>query len=203
MTQDLRKIFPSCPGCLVESLPDGKPVPALIALAVWEEKNYDAIGRILSAYEENADVKKHRRGFSQKCSTLHSDVKKGKMTSGSPREKGVCILCGGEKEGVPAQKDAAISFFRSFRKLLGMEEKHTIACNACLPLCLPKRAVFEKSLSRHRLYAMGFVFFLLAGSAAFGSFPLWLLLPSAAGAAIILLLPFGRYFPAFKTSDGK
>ena len=50
MTQDLRKIFPSCPGCLVESLPDGKPVPALIALAVWEEKNYDAIGRILSAY---------------------------------------------------------------------------------------------------------------------------------------------------------
>lgn len=118
-------------------------------------------------------------------------------------EQGGCILCGGEKQGVPAEKDAAISSARKLRRLFGMAERHTVACDACLPLCLEKRKAFEKNLLRYRLYAGIFVLVLIAGSVAFGGFSLWLLVPAIIGSLIILLLPYGRYFPKFETNGKK
>lgn len=118
-------------------------------------------------------------------------------------EKGICILCGGEKQGAPAIKDTAISSARKLRKLLGMEERHTIACSTCLPMCAGKRAAFEKMLARYRLYAISFVLVLIIGSAVLGGFSLWLILPVIIGAAIILLLPYGYYFPKFEITEKK
>jgi hypothetical protein len=124
-----------------------------------------------------------------------------KKTLDKNLENGVCVLCGGEKTGAPAVKDAAISFARHVRKLLGMAERHTVACSDCLPRCIEKRAAFEKMIKSYRLYAIVFVLVLAAGSAAYGGFTVWIALPAIIGAAIILLLPYGHYFPKFQNNN--
>ncbi|VVC01825.1 Uncharacterised protein [uncultured archaeon] len=121
----------------------------------------------------------------------------GKKTPDKKPEKGLCVLCGAEKEGAPARKDCAIAVARHLRKALGMPGRHTVACAGCLASCIERRAAFESMLSRYRLYAAAFALVLAAGSAAYGAFTVWIALPALIGAAIIMLLPYGRYFPDF------
>lgn len=130
-------------------------------------------------------------------------MKRKERANSAKKEEGICILCGGDKEGAPAEKDAAVSSARFLRSILGMAERHSVACKACLPLCLEKRRAFEKNLQRYRLYAGIFVLALVAGSAAFRGFSLFVLFPAIIGAAIILLLPYGRYFPKFRANEEK
>jgi len=118
-------------------------------------------------------------------------------------ERGVCVLCGAEAQGTPAKKDAVISLARRMRAILGMAERHSIACENCLQLALEKRKRFERSLKSYRIYAIGFFLFVIAGSLAFNRLDPRILLPALFGALIIVLLPYGYYFPAFESSGEK
>lgn len=113
------------------------------------------------------------------------------------QEKGICILCGGEKKGVAAKGDAAISLARKIRRLFGRKERHTIACSACIPLCKGRRAAFERYENRHRQYAALFFAFVIVGGMAFGRLEPLLIIPATAGAMVIYLVSFGSYFPSF------
>ncbi len=118
-------------------------------------------------------------------------------------ESGVCVLCGSEAEGAPAKKDAAISLARKMRSLFGMGVHHSVACKNCLPLALEKRQRFERSLKSYRMYSVAFILLVVGGSVAFRSLDLRIAIPGAIGAAIIMLLPYGYYFPAFEITEKK
>ncbi len=113
-------------------------------------------------------------------------------------EEGVCVLCGGQKPGIPAKKDFAIMFARRMRQVLGQPERHSTACENCIETCLQRRKAFEKEERLSFIIAAAFFFMVVAGGAYFKQFELWLFAPAILGAAIILLLPYGKYFPAFK-----
>ena len=112
-------------------------------------------------------------------------------------EDGICILCGGEKKGGPAKKDIAIAFARGVRRLLRMEEHHTVACSRCIDACRAKRAAFEAEMKTARIFALIFFAGVCAGGFYFKSAGAWIFVPAALGSAIILLLPYGKYFPKF------
>jgi len=133
------------------------------------------------------------------------DGKAGRLPSKAPSrlEEGICILCGGEKKGFPAKKDLAISAARKMRSLLKMEERRTIACERCLPTCLAKRAKFEHEKRNYIIVAGVFVLTVVAGGFYFKRLEGWLAVPALLGAAIILLLPYGKYFPSFEISERK
>ena len=84
------------------------------------------------------------------------------------------------------------------RAVLRMEPRHTIACRYCLPMCAGKRKAFEKTLKSYQIGAAAFVLLVAAGALVYGTLTIWLALPALLGAAIMLLLPYGSYFPAFE-----
>jgi hypothetical protein len=115
-------------------------------------------------------------------------------------EDGVCVLCGGELPGIPTKKDLAIAFARKIRQAFRMEPHHSVACRRCLPACLQKRAAFESEMRLSRIFALVLFAAVLAGGVYFGSFTVWTFLPAILGSAIILLLPYGKYFPEFPSA---
>lgn len=115
-------------------------------------------------------------------------------------EDGVCVLCGGELPGVPAQKDLAISFARKIQQAFKMEEHHSVACKRCLPACIQKRAAFEGEMRISRIFALVFCAAVISGGIYFGGFSAWTFVPAIIGSAIILLLPYGKYFPKFPSA---
>ena len=124
--------------------------------------------------------------------------KAGNMPEG---EDGVCILCGREVRGIPARADMAIRAARKMREMLGMEPRHTVACADCFHLCREKRLSFEKSVKKWRIGAAAFVLLLLCGALFYGRLEPWLAAPALAGAALMLLVPYGNYFPAFEGAE--
>ncbi|MEM2138108.1 MAG: hypothetical protein QW568_03395 [Candidatus Anstonellaceae archaeon] len=116
-------------------------------------------------------------------------------------ESGTCVLCGQEKNGIPAKQDAIVSAARKARRLLKIQPKRTIACSECLPECKKKRAEFEKKLRGYRIGAAVFFLILLAGSLAYGAFGLRTVLAGLVGAAAIAILPYAKYFPRFETTE--
>ena len=118
-------------------------------------------------------------------------------------EEGFCILCGAQKQGVPARQDFAISSFRKARELLRLPAHHAVACEKCLPLCIEKRKAFEKRQKNYQMGAGIFFILVFAGSLAFRRFDLGLFVPAILGAVIILLLPYGYYSPKFEISERK
>ena len=96
-----------------------------------------------------------------------------KSTAGKSRqgmEKGVCIICGKEAEGIQAKPDTIILAIRNLRQLLGMEPRHTIVEKAHLAEAQKKRERFDKKVSEHRIWAIIVFFLLIGGSAAMGGF---------------------------------
>jgi len=128
-------------------------------------------------------------------------MKKAAHAPKEGQEEGVCILCGGEKYGYPAKVDLPISLARKAREILRMEMRHSIACKKCLPLCTEKRVKFEKELRNYRIGAAVFALVVIAGGFYFKRAELWLAVPVILGGAIMLLLPYGRYFPIFSPQD--
>ncbi|MCX8195050.1 MAG: hypothetical protein N3G22_03020 [Candidatus Micrarchaeota archaeon] len=122
-----------------------------------------------------------------------------KGVAGERDKQGICVLCGSVGEGVPAAPDFAISSARKIRKLLGMEERHTIACEKCLQACIQKREKFERMNRNYRIYAALFFLLVFGGSTALRGFDARILLPALLGCAIILLLPYGHYSPKFES----
>ncbi|MCX8198323.1 MAG: hypothetical protein N3F07_04005 [Candidatus Micrarchaeota archaeon] len=116
----------------------------------------------------------------------------------SQKESGICILCGGEKKGYPAKVDLPIYLARKAREALRLPPRHSIACESCFSSCVKKRQEFEKKLRSYRLGAALFAALTIIGGAMFGRLELWLAVPSILGAGIILLLPYGSYFPSFQ-----
>jgi len=125
---------------------------------------------------------------------------KGSDTGNPQLEEGICVLCGGRKTGVPAQKDFAIRFARWLRRTLGTGEAHSIACKSCLAACARKRDAFESEMRLGRIFAVLFFIVFLAGGVYFGGFGMWTFVPAIIGSIIILLLPYGKYFPKFQGS---
>ena len=124
----------------------------------------------------------------------------GKGGNKAKAERGVCILCGREMPGAAARQDLVIMGARKIRSLLRMPPSHTVACADCLPLCAKKRQAFEKSMKNWRIAAAAFVLFMLSGALYYGRLGFWLAAPALVGAAIILLVPYGDYFPAFEAA---
>ncbi|MEM4633787.1 MAG: hypothetical protein QW275_01400 [Candidatus Anstonellaceae archaeon] len=114
-------------------------------------------------------------------------------------EDGICILCGVEKKGYPAKMDFPIRTARKIRELLRLPPRHTIACESCFGMCEEKRRLFEKMVSRYSIYSILFSLMVIAGGIFYSKLELWLLIPAILGSAIMLLLPYGRYFPKFQT----
>jgi hypothetical protein len=113
-------------------------------------------------------------------------------------ENGICILCGQEKKGAGAKPDIIIGAARKLRELLKMPQRHTVACMDCLPECEKKRAEFEKKLGGYRIVGVAFFLILVAGSLVYGGFGLRAVLAGLVGAAVIVLLPYAKYFPKFE-----
>ena len=108
---------------------------------------------------------------------------------------------GRETRGIPARADMAIRAARKMREMLGMEPRHTVACADCFHLCREKRLSFEKSVKKWRIGAAAFVLLLLCGALFYGRLEPWLAAPALAGAALMLLVPYGNYFPAFEGAE--
>jgi len=121
--------------------------------------------------------------------------------AGRKTDAGICMLCGQEKSGTPAQADFVIGTVRKLRGTLNLPGKRTIACSQCLPECKKRRAEFEKKLRSHRIGAGIFFLILVAGSIAYAGFGLRAVLAGLAGAALIALLPYAKYFPEFESAD--
>jgi len=133
----------------------------------------------------------------QKTSARRKTPEKTGARAGEGLVDGVCILCGGDLPGVPAQKDIAISFARKIRETFGWGIHHSVACKNCVATCLRKRAAFEGEIRLSRILALLFCASVLGGAAYLGGFSAWTFVPAALGSAIILLLPYGKYFPKF------
>ena len=111
-------------------------------------------------------------------------------------EAGVCIVCGEHVRGIPAQADFPIRSARRLRRLL-RAEKRTVVCKAHFSEAQAKRARFEKSRSGYLLVAALFFLFVMTGPILFGKIQLEMLIPGAAGAALILLVSYSQYYPKF------
>ena len=119
------------------------------------------------------------------------------------RKAEVCFLCGQERGGIPAKEDMLIRTARKIRSLLRLRCVHTASCAACLQECYKRRSAFE---GRRRAYRIGAaLFFLLtaAGAALFGRLDAPSLLGALLGAALIALLPYTSYCPAFPPAEEK
>jgi|GEM_PF-959608 len=112
-------------------------------------------------------------------------------------EKGVCIICGELRNGLPAKPEFPIRAARWLRALFRQPAKHTIACKEHFEDAMKRRAKFEKKIRDYLIAAAAFFAFVLAGSLLFGRLDLSMALPAFLGALIIPLLPFFYYFPSF------
>jgi len=112
-------------------------------------------------------------------------------------EKGVCIICGGQRTGAPAVQELPIRAARRLRSIFNQPAKHTIACGEHFEVALAKRAKFEKKVRDYRLGAAAFFVFVLFGGVFFGKFDMGLFVPALLGAFIVALLPYFYYFPSF------
>jgi len=124
-------------------------------------------------------------------------MKKAAHAPKEGQEEGVCILCGGEKHGYPAAEDLPISLARKAREFFRMPPSHTVACERCHGSCGAKREMFEKRLRTYWICALIFVLIVFAGGMAYQKLDLWLAVTALLGSAVILLLPYGSYFPRF------
>lgn len=120
----------------------------------------------------------------------------GRAGTGST-EKGVCIICGGEKKGVPAAPEIPIRASRWLRALFRQPPKHTIACGEHLAEARQRRQKYEKRQRNYIIAAALFFVLVVAGSFAFGRSDLCLFAPAIIGALFIAALPSFYYFPSF------
>ncbi len=123
--------------------------------------------------------------------------------AGGMKRNGICFLCGQETGGISAKEDMLIRCAREIRRLLRLRERHTVACPGCMAECAKRRAGFEKELKGYRLGAALFFFLTAAGAAFFGRLDAPALAGALCGAAIIALLPYAGYCPAFQTDGEK
>jgi len=122
----------------------------------------------------------------------------GKGASAQAMERGVCIICGELRNGIPAKPEFPIRAARWLRALFRQPAKHTIACREHLAEANAKRAKFEKKIRDYLIVAAIFFAFVLVGSLFFGRFDIGMALPALLGALIIVLLPNFYYFPTFE-----
>jgi len=113
-------------------------------------------------------------------------------------EKGVCIICGGQRSGTPALPEFPILAARRIRSLLKQPAKHTIVCGGHFEEAKAKRAKFEKKMRDYLLGAAVFFAMVLVGGVFSGKFDLAIFVPALLGALVIALLPCFYYFPSFE-----
>jgi len=112
------------------------------------------------------------------------------------KEKGVCIICGEERIGVPAN-GAPVRLARLLRAFLRQPARHTVACSEHLAEARQGRAKFEGKRRGYMLGALLFFALIILGSLAYGNSGAWLAVPALLGALFVALLPYFYYFPSF------
>jgi hypothetical protein len=129
--------------------------------------------------------------------------REGKRKSGArslqpeAHEMGVCVICGRQRQGVPAAPEIPILAARRIRAALGQMAKHTIACREHLAEARQRRANYEKRQRDYLLVAVLFFVLVAAGSFVFGRSDLCLFAPALIGAIFIAALPSLYYSPSF------
>ena len=121
----------------------------------------------------------------------------GKGAHAKAVEKGICIICGEARSGVPAKPEFPIRAARWLRSVFRQPAKHTIACKEHMDEANAKRAKFEKKKRDYLLVAAAFFAFVLFGSLFFGRFDIGMAVPALLGALVIVFLPNFYYFPTF------
>jgi len=112
-------------------------------------------------------------------------------------EKGVCIICGELRNGLPAKPEFPIRAARWLRALFRQPAKHTIACKEHFEEAMKGRAKFEKMVRSYRLWAILFFIVTVCGSFLFNNASLWIAVPALIGSLFIALLPHIYFFPSF------
>ena len=112
--------------------------------------------------------------------------------------KGVCIVCGKEKEGIPAKPDNVVLAIRALRSFFRLKPKFTIVDTAHLAEARKKRARFESTRGILLVCAVLFFFLLLGGMMMQSGFEMLTFISAILGAVFIFLLAYARYFPKFE-----
>ncbi|MFA6214356.1 MAG: hypothetical protein WC717_03695 [Candidatus Micrarchaeia archaeon] len=115
----------------------------------------------------------------------------------SAQEKGICIICGEELAGTPAEPGLPIRAARKLRAIARLPEKRTVACWQHLGEACERRARYEKKLHGYRMGAALFFLLIVAGSLVFGRIDAGLFAPALIGSLLVAILPYFHYFPAF------
>ena len=116
---------------------------------------------------------------------------------GKAQETGVCIICGEEKAGTPAEPELPVRAARYLRAAFKQPARHTIACREHLDEARGKRAKYGKRARDYGIYAILFFIFVVAGSLFFGRIDAGMFMPAILGALIVSLFPHFYYFPPF------
>ena len=112
-------------------------------------------------------------------------------------EKGICIICGMARAGIPSKPEFPVREARWLRSILKQPAKHTIACGEHLDEAREKRAKYEKKQRDYLIGAVLVVAFIILGSFVFGRADAGLFMPALLGALLVALLPYFYYFPSF------
>ncbi len=120
-----------------------------------------------------------------------------KGASAPAMEKGVCIICGELRAGVPAKNEPPVRAARWLRSLFRQPARHTVACRGHLAEARERRAKFRKRARGYFIWAAAFFVFVMVGGLFFGRQDFSMFPPAFFGALAMACLPCFYYFPSF------
>ncbi len=115
-----------------------------------------------------------------------------KAAAKAPKRKSVCLVCRRERDGLPVADDPVIELIRRIKGRFGwLQGNRLVVCEEDVNAALGKRGRFEKYLMWCAI--LGFAFLMIT---TFSTSTLVLgLLVGLVGGLLIMLLPFGVYYP--------
>ena len=160
-----------------------------------------ARGAIRAKAVQAIKPKNQQPSGSPKQRAADKNPQSAKTAQPPPPQSGICIMCGEKCNGIPAQDDSVMLFFRKIRALLKMPLKFTVVHAEHLALAQERRKKFESKSKAYKIAAIIFFFFLLGGSTAMWRFDLKVAFSAVLFSLVIAALPLLSYYPKFEKKD--